>query len=75
MDRPALGRYACPGCGCHYSRPPVDVPRAIDLSCRFCGHKDTRLDPTLRICEACGICAICKSQHTVMLKDPRVVKS
>jgi len=71
MERaPLLGRYACSGCGCHYSQPPEPVPVEIDLSCRYCGHKDTRLHTTLRICEACGICAICKSQHTVMVRGP-----
>jgi hypothetical protein len=68
MDRPTLGRFKCPGCSCHYSVPPRPEPIAVDLSCKHCGHKDTRLDPDYRVCEECGVCGVCGASHTVMVR-------
>lgn len=73
MERPVHGRFRCAGCSCHYSVPPPspsEQPLAIDLSCQHCGHKDTRLDPSSRVCEACGVCGVCGAGHTVMGRGP-----
>jgi hypothetical protein len=69
MERPVLGRFKCGGCSCHYSVPPP-AEIAIDLSCKHCGHKDTRLDALNRVCEECGVCGVCGAGHTVMVRGP-----
>ncbi len=71
MSLPADDRpYVCPGCDVRYTMPPPPERLAIDLSCKHCGHKDTRLHPTRRVCESCGICGICGAAHTVMVRGP-----
>lgn len=72
MERPPLGRYACPGCGCHYAKPPPPEKPCADLTCKHCGAVEMSVERASRICQACGICAICGSVHAVLIRNKGV---
>lgn len=64
------GKHRCPGCSCQHTIPPPPEAVCGDLSCKHCGAKDQSIESPSRVCQSCGICAICGSAHTVMVKGP-----
>lgn len=69
-----VGQHKCPGCNVRYHAPVPAEAACADLQCKHCGFEQEGVERRSRVCAGCGICAICSSGHTVMVRNKGITR-